>query len=105
MRPAATRLAAALNEVEFRATQIPFVANVTGKPSSDPAQIQKDLAEQVCSPVRWEDSMRWALSEGIQHYLEPAPGTILAGIMRKIAPEAAVRSAAKPSLLTGEEAN
>jgi hypothetical protein len=46
--------------------------------------------------------MRWALGQGIQNYLEPAPGAILAGIMRKIDPDAEVRSAAKPSLLTEE---
>ncbi len=105
MRPAAERLAAALDEVEFRTPKIPFVANVTGKPSSDPAQIQKDLAEQVCSSVRWEDSMRWALSQGIKNYLEPAPGAVLSGIMRKIDPDAVVRSAANASLFSGEEAN
>jgi [acyl-carrier-protein] S-malonyltransferase len=105
MRPAAERLAVALGEVEFSAPKIRFVANVTGKPSEDPAQIQKDLAEQVCSPVRWEDSMRWAQAQGVQSFLEPAPGAVLAGIMRKINPDAVVRSAAKPSLLTGEEAN
>ncbi|MDG1501012.1 MAG: ACP S-malonyltransferase [Planctomycetota bacterium] len=102
MRPAADRLAAALGDVTFGAPVIPFVTNVTGKPSTDPAQIPMDLAEQVCSPVRWEDSMRWALGQGIQNYLEPAPGAVLAGIMRKIDPEAIVRSAAKPSLLTEE---
>lgn len=97
MRPAAERLAAALAEVEFKAPSIPFVTNVTGQPSSDPAELRKNLAEQVCAPVRWEASMRWALAEGIESYLEPGPGAILAGIMRKIDPAAEVCSRATPA--------
>jgi len=97
MRPAADRLAAALNDVEFKTPNVPFVTNVTGKPSSDPKELSQNLAEQVCAPVRWEASMRWALEQGIKSFLEPGPGAILAGIMRKIDPEAEVRSAASPA--------
>lgn len=97
MRPAADKLAAALAEVEFQVPKIPFLTNVTGALSSDPAQLRKNLAEQVCAPVRWEASMRWALAQGIQNYLEPGPGTILSGIMRKIDETAVVRSAATPA--------
>jgi len=97
MRPAADALAAALAAVEFQAPQIPFLTNVTGLPSSDPEQLRHNLAEQVCAPVRWEASMRWALGQGIRSFLEPGPGTILAGILRKIDEEAVVRSAATPA--------
>ena len=96
MRPAADRLAAALAEVEIRAPKIPFVTNVTGGPSSDPEQIRSQLSTQVCAPVLWEKSMRYALGEGMNQFLEPGPGEVLAGIMRKIDPEATVRSAARP---------
>ena len=41
--------------------------------------------------------MRWALGQGIRSFLEPGPGTILAGILRKIDEEAVVRSAATPA--------
>jgi [acyl-carrier-protein] S-malonyltransferase len=97
MRPAAERLAEALAGVEFKAPRTPFVTNVTGLPSSEPAQLSQNLAEQVCAPVRWEASMRWALGQGISHFLEPGPGAVLAGIMRKIDSEAEVRSAATPA--------
>lgn len=97
MRPAADRLTEALAEIEFHAPVINFVANVTGLPSSDPAELRRNLAEQVCAPVRWEASMRWALGQGICNFLEPGPGAILAGIMRKIDPEAEVSSRATPA--------
>ncbi|HIG10255.1 MAG: ACP S-malonyltransferase [bacterium] len=97
MRPAADRLASALEEIEIKAPRVSFLSNVSGVPESDPKQIQEHLASQVCSPVLWEKSMRWALDQGLRDFLEPGPGKILAGIMRKIDAEARVRSAATPA--------
>jgi [acyl-carrier-protein] S-malonyltransferase len=97
MRPAAERLQRALAEVEIATPKIPFVSNVTGAPTKDPAVIRSQLADQVCAPVLWEKSMRWALAQGIRAFLEPAPGTVLAGILSKIDETATVRSAAKPA--------
>ena len=99
MRPAADRLAAALADVEIRPPRTTFVGNVRGEPTSDPDVIRGDLATQVCAPVLWERSMRWALGRGIARFLEPGPGEVLAGILRKIDPDAAVRSAARPDTL------
>jgi len=96
MRPAADRLAAALAEVEIRAPRIPFISNVTGEQTADPDTIRSQLSAQVCAPVLWEKSMRTALALGSSGFLEPGPGAILAGIMRKIDAEATVRSAARP---------
>lgn len=96
MRPAAERLAAALAEVPIQPPRIPFASNVTGGPVVDPEGIRTGLAEQVCAPVLWEKCMRWALGEGVESFLEPAPGTVLAGILGKISPGARVRSAARP---------
>lgn len=97
MRPAAERLAAALQEVQIRAPRIPFATNVTGEEVRDPEAIRGYLAQQVCAPVLWEASMRHALAKGVRQYLEPGPGTVLGGILRKIDPEAEVRSVAEPA--------
>lgn len=99
MRPAAERLRAALAEVEIAPPRIPFVTNVTGGRSADPETIREHLATQVCAPVRWEACVRAALEEGVRVFLEPAPGTVLAGILRKIDPETNVLSAAEPACL------
>ena len=96
MRPAADRLAGALREVEIASPRVPFVSNVTADFTSDPEKIRRQLAEQVCAPVLWERSMRLALARGIRTFLEPAPGTVLAGILAKIDPEARVHAAARP---------
>ena len=76
---------------------MPFVSNVSAAPTADPARIREQLAAQVCSPVLWERSIRWAIGEGIVTFLEPGPGQVLAGLMRKIDQDVLVRSAATPS--------
>jgi [acyl-carrier-protein] S-malonyltransferase len=97
MRPAANRLKTALQTIEIRAPIPTFVGNVAGQPTREPETIRAQLADQVCAPVLWEKSMRWALSNGIRAFLEPGPGTVLAGILGKIDEQASVRSAAKPA--------
>ncbi|MDP6954843.1 MAG: ACP S-malonyltransferase, partial [Planctomycetota bacterium] len=66
MRPAADSLAAALEQVEIRPPRCTFVSNVTAAAEDDPERIRRLLAQQVCSPVLWEDSMRLALAAGQQ---------------------------------------
>lgn len=94
MRSAAQRLERALVEVEVRRPRIPFVSNVTGVPLQDPDEIKAALARQVCASVLWERSMRHALAAGIDAVLEPGPGNVLCGLMRRIAKDAG----ASPSL-------
>jgi len=101
MRPAARRLEAALREVAIRVPRVPFVSNVTGAPTREIEAIRRQLAEQVCAPVLWERSMRWALSQGLREFLEPGPGTVLAGILGKIDEQANCQSAATPAALSG----
>src|SRR5260221_48171 len=101
MRPAAVRLEAALREVRIAPPRVPFASNVTGEISEDTAAIRRQLAEQVCAPVLCERSIRVALARGIRSFLEPAPGTVLAGIFAKIDPEAQVRAVAKPQDVVG----
>jgi [acyl-carrier-protein] S-malonyltransferase len=104
MRPAAERLKRALAEIQIQRPKVPFVSNVTAVATEDVEAIRAQLADQVCAPVLWEKSMRYALARGIKEFLEPAPGTVLAGIMGKIDEAVRVRAAAKPEDLTGFQA-
>lgn len=99
MRPASDRLRNALSRIEIRPPHTRFVSNVTGAPTADPEAIRIQLADQVCAPVLWEKSLRWSLSQGIRRFLEPGPGEVLAGILRKIDASVEVRSAATPRSL------
>jgi [acyl-carrier-protein] S-malonyltransferase len=96
MRPAADRLAAALLDVDLRPPTVPFYSNVNAEPTDDPGRIAEQLAAQVCSPVLWQRTMEALVTSGVSEFLEPAPGRVLAGLMKKIAPSARVESAASP---------
>lgn len=92
MRPAAERLQEALLDVEILNPKIPVLSNVTAEPAGSPDMIRELLARQVCAPVLWERSMRAALALGQTEFIEPGPGKVLAGLMRKTEKEAQVRS-------------
>ncbi len=96
MRSAADRLAEALRGVTLEPPRTAFVSNVTATETADPEQIRRQLADQVCAPVLWERSMREALGRGLRSFLEPGPGEVLAGLLKKIDPEAECASARRP---------
>lgn len=109
MRPAADQLQAALDQVEFRTASCPVWQNATAAASTDPAELKANLAAQLTSPVRWEESFRGMVAElPGKTFLEPAPGRVLAGLARKIAPDARVlnlhEAGALDTLLTEIEA-
>ncbi|MEX0612967.1 MAG: ACP S-malonyltransferase [Pirellulales bacterium] len=86
MQPAVERLRAALADVPMRRPRIPVVSNVDARPHDDPDEIRELLIRQVCSQVRWEDSMRYLLDEfGITQFYELGPGRVLCGLLKRIA--------------------
>ncbi len=101
MRPAADRLAEALAETTISDPAVPVLSNVTAAPVTTAEEVRRTLATQVCAPVLWERSMRRALEEGHRRFLEPAPGTILAGILRKIDADAEVVPVSRPEEVEG----
>jgi len=69
---------------------IPVVSNYTARPQYRVSQIQENLVYQVYSPVKWEDSMRFMLSQGVARFYEIGPGKVLRGLLKRISPEAEV---------------
>jgi [acyl-carrier-protein] S-malonyltransferase len=88
MAVAQTKLETVLSSLSLGIPQSPVISNVTGRPHGDPADIHRRVVEQVTSSVRWEDSMRWLLSQGFTRFIELGPGKALSGFMRRIAPDA-----------------
>lgn len=84
MEPADVRLAEALEVVSFRPPEIPVVSNVDAQPHDDAAALKDILVRQVVSPVRWEDSIRWMLEQGIDEFYEIGPGKVLSGLLKRI---------------------
>jgi|DewCreStandDraft_1066081.scaffolds.fasta_scaffold11112_2 [acyl-carrier-protein] S-malonyltransferase len=91
--PAREGLAAALAQVPMQPPRWPVVANVTGQPApSEPDAIRQLLVDQLTSPVRWVDGVRTMVAAGVRRFWELGPGTVLSGLVRRIAPEADARS-------------
>ncbi|MEM8737522.1 MAG: ACP S-malonyltransferase [Planctomycetota bacterium] len=85
MQPAADRLAAALDAVQWNTPNVPVLSNVTGQPHDhDVATVKSRLVAQLTSPVRWSQSMQWAAEHWPGRYVELAPSKVLTGLMRRI---------------------
>jgi [acyl-carrier-protein] S-malonyltransferase len=84
MRPAGEKLARELERVTIADPRIPVVANVTADYVTSGEEVKKLLVQQVYNPVRWEESMRRLIADGVQAFVEVGPGTVLCGLLRKI---------------------
>lgn len=84
MKPADEKLAAVLADVEIKSPEIPVISNVDAASHTDPDDIRATLVKQVLSPVRWEDSIRKMLDDGLTDFYEIGPGKVLTGLMKRI---------------------
>lgn len=81
---AGEKLGEVLEQVEIHPLSIPYVANVTAEYVTDAADVKLLLMKQVSSSVRWEQSVRAMLADGVDTFIEIGPGKTLAGFMKKI---------------------
>ena len=84
MEPARLELAAAIEKTEFKTPSCPIYQNIDAKPHTDPAEIKANLLAQVTSSVRWTDSVRNMLADGMTEFEECGPGEVLTGLIAKI---------------------
>lgn len=89
MEPARLELAEAIEKTPFRAPACPVYQNVTALPSTDPEVIKDNLLRQLTSPVRWTQTVLNMVADGADSFLEIGPGTVLQGLVKRIAPEVA----------------
>ena len=85
MQPAAEELAAGIECVEFKTPVCPVYQNVTALPTTDPAEIKKNLLAQLTAPVRWTQSVVNMVADGATSFTEAGPGKVLQGLVSKIA--------------------
>ncbi len=76
-----------LDGIDFNAPEHAVVHNVTAGVERDPAQIKTLMARQLCSPVRWYDSVMKMAEDQIDVFVEIGPGRVLTGLLRKILPK------------------
>lgn len=92
MEPAREELARAIAEASFCAPRCPIYQNVDAEPHTDPETIQKNLIAQLTAPVRWTQIVRRMVEDGVEQVTELGPGTVLQGLVKKIAPTLPVES-------------
>ncbi|NGZ13793.1 ACP S-malonyltransferase [Vibrio aestuarianus] len=84
MKPAAEKLAVALESIEFNAPQIPVINNVDVATETAPEKIKDALVRQLHSPVRWTEGVQLMSEQGIEKLLEVGPGKVLTGLTKRI---------------------
>ncbi|ASM06638.1 ACP S-malonyltransferase [Serratia sarumanii] len=84
MKPAADKLAVALQDITFNAPQVPVVNNVDVRTENDPEAIRSALVRQLYSPVRWTESVEFIAAQGVTSLLEVGPGKVLTGLTKRI---------------------
>jgi len=94
MEPARIELAAAIEATAFNKPICPVYQNVDARPYAEPVQIKANLVSQLTSPVRWTQTVKNMVADGGRLFVEVGPGTVLQGLVKKIAPEVEAVSAA-----------
>jgi len=97
MLPARVRLREALDSVEFHSPEVPVIANVDARVHTDPADWPGLLSAQLCSPVRWRQSLETLSGRGATVLAELGPGGVLTGMVRRTIPDVRGVAVAVPS--------
>jgi [acyl-carrier-protein] S-malonyltransferase len=99
MRPAAERLKERLATTPFAAPRIALVNNIDVANPTDPAAIRDALYRQAFGPVRWVEVVQAIRARGITRIVECGPGKVLAGMVKRIDPEAVSTTLLDPASL------
>jgi [acyl-carrier-protein] S-malonyltransferase len=84
MQPAQERLAKDLRQIAFRNLEYPLINNADAAELRSGDAIADSLSRQVCSSVRWTESVQKLISAGVQLFVEVGPGKVLCGLIRQI---------------------
>jgi [acyl-carrier-protein] S-malonyltransferase len=83
MAPALDRLEKALDATEWRAPDMPVVANVDARVHPDADAWPRVLAEQLTNPVRWRQTLHTLDADGVSILVELGPGNVLSGLAKR----------------------
>lgn len=84
MQPMQERLEKDLRKTEFSNLQVPLVTNVDADTIESGSEAREALIRQVTMPVRWEESVRLLIEEGVNTFVEVGPRRVLTGLLRQI---------------------
>jgi [acyl-carrier-protein] S-malonyltransferase len=104
MKPAAERLRERLATTPIDAPFIPVIDNVDVRSETEPAQIRAALYAQAFGAVRWSETVQAIRARGLVHIFECGPGRVLAGMVRRIEPDAVSAAIYDPASLNDARA-
>ena len=90
MEPARAELAEAVDRATLQTPICPIYQNYTARPTTDIVEIRKNLKAQLTAPVLWTQSVKAMVADGAEAFVELGPGSVLQGLVGKIAPEVTV---------------
>jgi [acyl-carrier-protein] S-malonyltransferase len=90
MLPAQERLAADLEQIEFKDLSVPLVTNVDAAIIRTGIEARAALIRQVSQTVRWRETIELLAREGVDTFVEVGPGKVLSGLVRQTTPQARV---------------
>ncbi|HEX6160548.1 MAG TPA: ACP S-malonyltransferase [Thermoanaerobaculia bacterium] len=88
MKPAEERLRPVLDEANLKDLWYSVISNVDASPIGTATAVRNALLRQVSSPVRWVESVEKMVAMGVRRFVEIGPGSVLTGMIKRIAPEA-----------------
>ena len=83
MKPAEVKLQQELEATEFQDMPFPVITNVDATPNTGGLNAKEALRQQVCSTVRWVETMKCLVDQKIHTVIELGPGKVLSGLMRR----------------------
>lgn len=84
LKDAGEKLGEFLDTIEINNPKIPYVTNVTAEYINENTQIKDLLKKQVCSSVKWQQSVENMIKNGIDTFIEIGPGRTITGFVKKI---------------------
>ena len=97
MKPAAEKMTQVLSDIQFTPNKLPYIANIDAKKyeaGTEADKIRKNLIDQVCGSVLWTQSIQEI--GATSKFIEVGPGKVLAGLVKRILPEAQILSLDTP---------
>jgi [acyl-carrier-protein] S-malonyltransferase len=89
-----------LDKAEINEPHLPIIANVTADYERTATEVRANLAAQIAGPVRWVETIQRFVTDGCDTFVECGPGTVLAGLIKRIAPGATVYSVSDMATLS-----
>lgn len=88
MENAGLNFAEFISDIELNNASIPVVTNVDAEPTIDAEDFRAKMPKQIYSSVYWTQTIQKMVDEGVDTFIEIGPGNVLAGLNKKIAPDA-----------------